>query len=177
MASNKNTENDELIFGVHNHFQGGIFPIVVKGRTYVVNAETPVDCGHDSFFLLVTSGTGTMYVNNIHFSLKRGMLICLGPFHAYRIVPQKGTVLHLMEAHINNGAYMYILSCPYLPIKTLIVPEEAAMVSLSETETCMAEAIIQKLVLLHSADYFAEKLGFLYVMQLYGLLISNSQNR
>ena len=79
-----------------------------------------------------------------------------------------------MEAHINSGAYMYILSCPYLPIKTLIIPDEPAIVSLSEPETHIAETIIQKLPLLHSVDYLEEKLSFLYMMQLYGLLISNS---
>ena len=174
MTSHRKTENNELIFGVHNHFQSGIFPITIQGREYVVDAETPVDCGDDSYFLLVTAGAGTMYVNNIHFSLKRGMLICLGPFHACRIVPQPGAALHLMEAHINSGAYMYILSCPYLPIKTLIIPDEPAIVSLSEPETHIAETIIQKLPLLHSVDYLEEKLSFLYIMQLYGLLISNS---
>ena len=45
MTSHRKTENNELIFGVHNHFQSGIFPITIQGREYVVDAETPVDCG------------------------------------------------------------------------------------------------------------------------------------
>ena len=175
MKSDSFPAQEELTFGLTGYFAKTIFPLEVWGRQQTITAETPVLWEKDNYFLLVRSGCGRIYVNQIEWNIRRGSLLCLGPFHAYRIEPDPGETLDILEAHINNGAYLYVLACPSIKIHKMLIPNLPATVQLSLEDTQIAEATLLDYLRVSSPDCMNHKLCFLYIMELFGLLLSNEK--
>lgn len=171
-SKNQNAADKNVPFGVTDYFQRGVLPLSIYGGLRTVSSATPSVQSEDNLLGLVTSGKGVMFVNHEKIELRRGVIFCLGPFHNYSIVPAPGEKLVYSEAHMNNGAYMYVLSCPYLKINTFITPSESAVASLSETDTVQAEKSFRAIREDVDREYYKNKMDFLYVIELLGLLMA-----
>lgn len=171
-AKNETGQETPVSFGPTDYFIKSILPLTVKGARKVVTKATPRIQNENELVLLVRSGTGRMIINNEDFELKRGVFMCLGPFHNYALKPDPGSSLELLEGATSCSAYMYILSCPYLKVKEMTVPAPPAVTLLTEEETVDAEQTLQLLCGSTDSDYFCDKLKFLYMMKLIGILIS-----
>lgn len=173
MNTNMMDQRREITFGMGDHYGRDLIPLAVWGRQRVISEKTPVFQEDDQYFLLVTSGTGTISINHISVPVKRGTLICMGPFHAYRVIPDDGCRLGLLETHISPGAYMYVLACPYFRAQNIAIPDTPIVVHLDDAETAMAESSMIQFLHAAQSEPVDHKLCFLFTVRLFGLLISN----
>ena len=80
--------NNSTFSGAHDYFSNNVLPQDIHARTRHIKAPTSyINNQEQTFFLLVRSGTGTIYVNGMGYKLKPNTLIYLSPFHRYRLLP------------------------------------------------------------------------------------------
>ena len=161
-----------VIFGMTDYFKKGVLPLAVTGAVKTISKDTPRIQNEDGMMLLIHSGTGTIFVNHEKYKLRRGSIFCMGPFHNYSISPDPGSAIEYSEAHINSGAYMYLLSCPYLKVSRMLVPSPPAVACLSEKDMVQAELTMTGIRENADNSYYKNKLDYLYMMELYGILMS-----
>ena len=171
-------DKKEVPFGMHKYFNKNILPQGIKNYRKRILKKTPNKQSEGELILFVYEGTGTIIINHESFLLKKGVSIWLGPFHNYTIIPDSGYVIELEEISTNSGAYMYILSCPYLKIKKMQVHQRPAVVSLNSEEQEYVMQIIEEVQSMKAIDnYYAGKRKFLLMMQFFGLLMTKSLDR
>ncbi len=161
-------------FGLNEYFQNSVTAIDPRGHKMTVSKPTPRTQLDSNLLLLVRAGTGLISINNETIPLRRGCFLCLGPFHNYAITPDPGSVLELSLCRMDCGAYMYILSCPYIKVKEFVVPQPPAVAQISEADTRRIEKIFEEMCAEAEPGYYSEKLRFLYVMELMGVLMSKA---
>ena len=159
-------------FGLNEYFQDSMTAFEPRSYNITVTKTTPRTQLDNNLLLLVRSGTGTIRINNEVLSLKRGCFLCLGPFHNYTISPDPGKTLELSCCLMDCGAYMYILSCPYIKVKEFVVPQPPAVAHISEADTVKIEKIFETMRDNVGPSYFNEKMRFLHLMELMGVLMS-----
>lgn len=161
-----------VIFGMTDYFKKGVLPLAVTGAVKTISKDTPRIQNEDGMIMLIHSGTGTIFVNHEKHRLRRGSILCMGPFHNYSISPDTGATIEYSEAHINSGAYMYLLSCPYLKVSRMLVPSPPAVARLSEKDMARAERTMTGIRENADNSYYKNKLDYLYMLELYGILMS-----
>lgn len=161
-------------FGLDEYFTGDVCPISFNCALKSVSRPTPHMQSECGLLFLVRRGAGTMTVNGREFPLKRGTYMCLGPFHNYAITPASGSVLEISQCNINFGAYLYILSCPYVKINGFFAQRQPVLTRLSEADTTALEASFDFISRIDKSDYHENKLGFLEYMNLLGMLIHSA---
>lgn len=164
--------NKEAPFGMTDYFRQDILPLNVSGSTKTVEKSTPNVQSDSILLLLFTEGAGTIYINQSKMAVHRGTLICMGPFQNYRIVPKKGEPLTCYRAKMNSGAYMYLLSCPYLKLTEFTIPATPAFCHLTGTKYTMAVEAMETILKPTDNPYYRNKISFFCVMELYGLLLN-----
>lgn len=168
--------DDAIPFGITDYFRKSVLPLEISGCKKLITKETPRTQNEDEYFLLVTSGNGFIYVNQNRYRLKRGVMMCMGPFHNYCIIPEKGGAVEIAETHLNSGAYMYLLSCPYFKVTEFIVPSAPPIARLNEPETARVERIMRSVREADTTNYYIEKLNYLYISELFGILTTKASN-
>ncbi len=159
-------------FGLNEYFQNSVTAINPRGHKVTVAKTTPRTQLDGNLLLLVRAGAGTISINNEVLPLRRGSFLCLGPFHNYAIAPDPDRALELSLCQMDCGAYMYILSCPYIKVREFVVPQPPAVAQISEADTRRIEKIFDEICAETESDYYSEKLRFLCVMELMGVLMS-----
>lgn len=174
MAKKQNLDKYSVDFGLDGYFCANVLPEATAFMSNKsITAPTPRVQNEDNLFILVRGGTGSMAINHREIALKRGVCMCLGPFHNYCIVPDPGSTVEISQCRINSGAYLYILSCPYLRVSEFLIPREPAIARFSEKNTKKAEAIFESSRFASKSDssYYENKASFLSFMQLFGMLL------
>lgn len=163
-----------MSFGLNEYFQKSLMPLDIRGYMRSISKPTPHMQDEHNLLFLVRSGKGRIDINNEHIRLKRGAFICLGPFHNYTITPDDGSTLELDCCRVDASAHMYILSCPYVKISEFVIPQPAACAIISNADTLRAERIFASLREDMGTDYYSEKMRFLYLMELMGIMLSKT---
>ena len=163
--------NKPLFFGSHDYFVENVLPDNIQARLRRISAPTPYVNNRDEVFLLVRSGTGTMTVNGLEYRLKPNTLINLGPFHRYRFIPDKGTVLEIADSRMNSGTYVYMIANPYLKRKQFFVTAEPPVVHLTGLLAQVAnDAMNGLLAEMENKSEDRMQLCFCYMMDLFGII-------
>lgn len=161
-----------MSFGLNEYFQQSLMPLSIRGYVRTISKATPHMQDESNLMMLVRSGTGRIDVNNEHLELKRGAFLFLGPFHNYSIVPDEKSTLVIDCCRVDGSAHMYILSCPYVKFREFIIPQQASYAIISEADTVRSQKIFDSLRSDDGADYYSEKMRFLYLMELMGTMLS-----
>lgn len=172
MDKNRAPLGSRIPFGLNEYLQASLLPMEAKVCTLSVNAPGPRVQGKDVQLILCTGGSGVVIVNDRKLKLTRGSFICLGPFHNYCLIPAQGESLELKISRMDCSAFLYILACPYLPMKGLAVPQPPVEAHISQSDTRRVEGILDAMMELSQPGYYNEKLRFLYMMELVGLLMT-----
>ncbi|MDD2980736.1 MAG: hypothetical protein PHN80_12310 [Hespellia sp.] len=160
-------------FGMNKYYAQSVLPSGLYGKHKTIVKKTPNIQMENNLLLLIKSGKGKIYVNHEVFRIERGCFVCLGPFHSYSIQPDEGETLEVGETHLNSGAYLYMLSCPYLKANEFLVPQPTSIAKLSEENMVIAEEVMEKLCKTGPKEnYHNDKISFLYVLQLFGMMIA-----
>lgn len=149
----------------------------ITGVIKTLTGATPHTRSEGNMLIIVTEGTGKLIVNNEVHKIKRGSFACLGPFHTYSIVPENASTMKLAYCCIDPGIYMYIMSCPYVKVNTFEVPQGAIVAQISEADTERVEGIFDFLSNEKKDDYFINKIKYMYVMELFGILLHESNKK
>lgn len=170
----KSTHKENSVpFGMNKYFAESVLPDKIYGSRKCIIKNTPNMQNENELMMLICKGTGSIMVNHEVYPLKRGVLICLGPFHSFTINPDYGSSIEYMEGCMNSGAYLYILSCPYLKVREMSVPQRPAIVQLTPEEMANAENAMNELCNTgDSEEYYAGKEGFFHMVWLFGLMLS-----
>lgn len=175
MAEQENntlSADSALNFGMTDYFCSKVLPTAITANQKITSKPVP-HIQHDNLLLLlIHSGSGRIMVNHDIIPIRRGTLMCLGPFHNYSILPDEGQELKYSEAYMSSGAYMYLLSCPYLKVNRFVVPSSPPYTRLNEKETIRAEEIMASFTDTNDSQYFKDKLDFFYIMELFGILMA-----
>ena len=175
MAYNENrisSTDDNSKFGeTHTYFTKNVLPGSIQAHRCKITMPNSYVHNRDFTMILVTSGTGTLTVNDMDYRLKPNTLVNLGCFHVYRFTPDEGQVLKFTEARINNGAYLYLIANPYFKINTFTVPSEPPVLQLKGLMKDVAYEAMEGLITECSGnnpDRYS--LCFCYITDLFGLV-------
>ena len=76
------------------------------------------------------------------------------------------------------GIYMYMMSNPYVKVNSFVVPQGPIIAQISEADCKRVENIFAFLAERKSEeDYFINKIKYMYVMELYGILLHESNKK
>lgn len=172
-----NPSNYSVRFGMSDYFTRCVTLTNITGVIKTLTGATPHTRSEGNMLIIVTEGSGKLIVNNEVHKIKRGSFACLGPFHTYSIVPENASTMKLAYCCIDPGIYMYIMSCPYVKVNTFEVPQGAIVAQISEADTERVEGIFDFLSNEKKDDYFINKIKYMYVMELFGILLHESNKK
>lgn len=163
--------NNSTFSGAHDYFSNNVLPQDIHARTRHIKAPISYINNQEQTFLLVRSGTGTIYVNGMGYKLKPNTLIYLSPFHRYRLLPSSQEELTIAEARINSSTYVYMIANPYLKYEHMVVPSQPPIASLEGLSAQIANDSMDALLSEtenHSKDSI--HFCFCYIMDFFGLI-------
>lgn len=167
----RNSENRPVFSGSHDYFVNNVLPDDVRTCVRMIKSPSLYANNHDETFILVRSGKGKLVVNGLEYELKPNTLINLGPFHRYRYLPAKNSVLEVVETKTNSGTYVYMIANPYVKNKQFCVPSEPPVVYLSGLMAKIAnESMDGLLAEMENKSSDKVMLCFCYMMELLGII-------
>jgi len=165
-------------FGMSDYFSRCGSLLNISGVAKTVSAPTPYMSSEGNTLAIVTAGCGRIIVNNEANEIKRGSFVCVGPFHSCSIVPDEGSAVSLAYCRMDCGIYMYMMSNPYVKVNSFVVPQGAIIAQISEADCRRVENIFAFLAQQKSEeDYFTNKMKYMYVVELYGILLHESNKK
>ncbi len=153
-----------------DYFSNVMLPIEVEAGRRSVSSVVPFTQQEDMLLLLVRGGTGTIVVNAKQYEARRGLMMCLSPFHYHMLIPDEGSSLDLWECRYTLGASLYITACPYNALSNLDMPYAPQSAYLTESSTRMAERLLETLESSSRRAPKADNLPYLILIYLYGIL-------
>lgn len=154
-----------------DYFTRNVLPVQITAGRRTVSSEVPPSQHNDIVCLLVMSGSGRLFINAREYSVGRGSVFMLGPFHNYSILPDSDSKIELYEVHLNNGAYLYLIACPYYKISSMDIPREPVFLRYNETETVYLDGLMQQLTkCCQPGNFRRAQTSFLLALKLYGIM-------
>lgn len=164
-------------FGMGEYFSRCGSLLSISGIVKTLSTPTPYMNSEGNTLAIVTSGGGKIIVNNETYKIKRGSFMCIGPFHSCTIVPDGNTNLKLAYCCMDCGIYMYMMSNPYVKVNTFVLPQGPIYAQVSEADCKRVENIFSFLIEHKDDDYFINKIKYMYVMELCGILLHESNKK
>lgn len=163
--------NRPVFSGSHDYFVNNVLPDDVRTCVRQIKSPSLYANNRDETFILVRSGRGKLVVNGLEYELKPNTLINLGPFHRYRYLPAKNSVLEVVETRTNSGTYVYMIANPYVKNKQFCVPSEPPVVYLTGLLADIAnESMDGLLAEMENKSSDKVMLCFCYMMDLLGII-------
>lgn len=165
------SDNRPVFSGSHDYFVNNVLPDDVRTCVRQIKSPSLYANNRDETFILVRSGRGKLVVNGLEYELKPNTLINLGPFHRYRYLPAKNSVLEVVETRTNSGTYVYMIANPYVKNKQFCVPSEPPVVYLTGLLADIAnESMDGLLAEMENKSSDKVMLCFCYMMDLLGII-------
>ncbi len=145
----------------------------VKAAHRRVTMETALRQNNSTTLILVKSGTGTIYVNSDEYELRRGVLMAISDYQAYKFKPQPGQTLEYVECQFDYMTYLFFMANPYFHFTSPGLGPCAVYAVLEGENLETAKRLSDYLVISHSKGKHGER-ETLQIMELFGLLIKYS---
>lgn len=177
-----NIKKDKIKYSVpfvgKDYFLSGIQPTHIKASEKKVNYESAIRRHDDVVIAVVTTGTGIIRVNGIERKLKKGDMVCLGPFQNYTFLADKAIEFEIMECSINSGAYLYIIACPYFRYEKFEIPSELKVFELNEKEENTVKELISDMIFENEKEKLRSgQIVFFLTLKLFGIFLTKEYEK
>lgn len=162
---------DHISYGMNEYFRQYIKTSEISGKKSFISRPTPKTQVEEPLIVFVYSGDGQIVINHFHFRLSRGAFLHMSPFHNYTIIPDPESTLELYSCSMSNGLYLYIMACPYIKMRELYIPQGPVMAHISNADCERAKNLFDCIIQRRKGDYYENKISFLYVIELLGMLM------
>lgn len=164
-------EEYPMPWGMNEYFRHYIMTTEITGKKTTIFRAIPKTQVEEPMILFVYSGNGRIVINHFEFKLSRGAFLHLSPFHNYTIFPDSDSQMELYSCSMSSGLYLYIMACPYVKFKELHIPQGPAMAQISDADCERAKNLFDSIIHRKKDDYYENKVRFLYVIELLGMLM------
>ncbi len=156
-----------------DYYSNLILPIDIESGVRKAIYPVPFTQHDDMILIFVSSGKGKIVVNAKEFEARRGLFMCVCPFHYYMLAPDKGDPLVIHECRYSTGSSLYISACPYNSEKSLSMPYAPPSVYLDEENADKVEKLLRAVdpEKAKKAKNTTLDKRYLALLRLYGILL------
>lgn len=148
-------------------------PIPIKAVSRQTSSNTSLRQNDSTTLIYVKSGQGTIFVNNEDYDLRRGVLMAIGDYQAYRIKPVQGEPLEYVECQFDYLLYLFFMANPYFQFTSPGLGPCAVYSIVDDDRLETVDRLTNCLIISHEKGRHGER-EVLQIMELFGFLIKYS---